>query len=66
MHGRIAALADVFDALISKRVYKAAWQEKEVLDYIKSQSGKHFDPEVVQAFDEIYDTIGAIREKYAE
>ncbi len=45
--GRIVALADVYDALISKRVYKNAWNEKEVLDYIKAQSGEQFDPEVV-------------------
>ncbi len=64
--GRIVALADVYDALISKRVYKEPWKEEEVLKYIGEQSGKHFDPDVVKAFFSIYDVIRAIREKYAE
>ncbi len=64
--GRIVALADVYDALISRRVYKEAWDEADVLKYINDQSGKHFDPEVVKAFFSIYDVIKAIRTKYAE
>lgn len=64
--GRIVALADVYDALISKRVYKSAWDEQEVLDYLKQQSGTQFDPDVVDAFFSIYDVIRAIRDKYAE
>lgn len=64
--GRIAAVADVYDALISKRVYKDAWQEDRVLEYMKQSSGSHFDPEVVDAFFDIYDIIKAIREQYAE
>ncbi|MCP4154386.1 MAG: HD domain-containing protein [bacterium] len=62
---RIVALADVYDALMSKRSYKSSWEEQDVLDYIKAQKGKHFDPEVVEAFIEIYDVIKAIREKYS-
>jgi HD-GYP domain-containing protein (c-di-GMP phosphodiesterase class II) len=64
--GRIVALADVYDALISKRIYKSAWEEKQVLEYIKNQGGKHFDPEIVEAFIEIYDIIKAIRDRYPE
>ena len=64
--GRIVALADVYDALVSQRVYKEPWSEKLTLDYIRDQSGKHFDPEVVDAFLAIYDVIAAIREKYQE
>jgi HD-GYP domain-containing protein (c-di-GMP phosphodiesterase class II) len=64
--GRIVALADVYDALMSHRAYKEPWPEPMALDYIKDQSGKHFDPEVVDAFLAIYDVIGAIREKYQE
>jgi HD-GYP domain-containing protein (c-di-GMP phosphodiesterase class II) len=63
---RIVALADVYDALVSQRAYKEAWTETMTLDYIKDQSGKHFDPEVVDAFLAIYDVIVAIREKYQE
>jgi HD-GYP domain-containing protein (c-di-GMP phosphodiesterase class II) len=64
--GRIVAVADVFDALISKRVYKDAWDEGHVLDYMKENAGTHFDPEVIEAFFEIYDVIKAIREQYKE
>jgi adenylate cyclase len=48
--GRLMALADVYDALISKRVYKEGMVHNEVFDYIKKESGKHFDPDVVAAF----------------
>ena len=64
--GRIVAVADVYDALISKRVYKDAWDEGRVLEYMKASSGSHFDPEVVEAFFDIYDIIKAIREQYKE
>jgi len=64
--GRIVAVADVYDALMSPRCYKAAWEESRVLDYIKESSGKHFDPEVVESFFSIYDIIRAIRNKYIE
>lgn len=64
--GRIVALADVYDALVSQRVYKAPWTEELTIDYLKGQAGKHFDPEVVQAFLAIYDVITAIREKYQD
>lgn len=48
IYGRITALADVFDALGSERCYKKAWPLDEVLDYIETQSGKHFDPRLVR------------------
>jgi hypothetical protein len=64
--GRIVALADVYDALISSRVYKDAWLEEDVLKYIKDGSGKNFDPDVVEAFFSIYNVIKAIKEKYAD
>jgi HD-GYP domain-containing protein (c-di-GMP phosphodiesterase class II) len=47
---RIFALVDVYDALLSDRPYRPAWTEGKVLDYIQDQSGKHFDPAVVEAF----------------
>ena len=65
LSGRIVALADVYDALICKRAYKDAWEEDRVLFYLKEQSGKQFDPELVAIFFEIYDVIRAIREKWA-
>ena len=47
---RIFAIADVYDALTSDRPYRSAWSEERAIDYICSQSGTHFDPEVVRAF----------------
>lgn len=43
-------MVDVWDALRSDRPYRKAWPEKKVLDNIREQSGKHFDPEVVVIF----------------
>jgi HD-GYP domain-containing protein (c-di-GMP phosphodiesterase class II) len=64
--GRIVAVADVYDALMSPRCYKKAWEESQALEYIKSGSGTHFDPEVVDSFFSIYDVIRAIRKKFTE
>jgi putative nucleotidyltransferase with HDIG domain len=47
---RIFTLADVWDALTSDRPYRKAWPEKKALDYIKEQSGKHFDPQILDIF----------------
>ena len=58
---RIVSLADVFDALCSKRVYKDVWEDDSVLEEIASQSGKQFDPEVVKAFFEIQPIIRSIK-----
>lgn len=48
--GRLMALADVYDALVSPRVYKDALTHDQARDYIRQQSGAHFDPDVVDAF----------------
>jgi len=63
---RITALADVYDALISPRVYKAAWPLEKVMEEIKNGRGTQFDPDVVDAFLQIQDTIHAIRMKFQE
>jgi len=47
IYGRITAVADVFDALLHKRCYKEPWPIENVVDYFKEQSGKHFDPSLV-------------------
>ena len=47
---RVFAIVDVWDALTHKRVYKDAWPEHEVLDHIREQAGRHFDPELVEVF----------------
>ncbi|HED18743.1 MAG TPA: HD domain-containing protein, partial [Gammaproteobacteria bacterium] len=64
--GRIVALADVFDALTSERPYKCAWPVEEAMTYIREQSGKHFDPDLVKNFLNILPEIVQIREKFAE
>jgi putative two-component system response regulator len=48
--GRIVAVADVFDALTHVRPYKAAWGTEDAIREITSQAGRHFDPQVVEAF----------------
>ena len=64
LSARIVAVADVYDALASKRAYKDAWEEDRVLRHMRDESGKHFDPEIVSIFFEIYDVIKAIRQKW--
>jgi putative two-component system response regulator len=56
IEGRIVALADVFDALTHVRPYKKAWPFEEAAAEIKNQSGKHFDPQIVDAFIAAYCT----------
>ncbi len=48
--GRLTAIADVFDALLMKRPYKEAWRLEDAIDYIKAESGKKFDPAIVNVF----------------
>ena len=64
--GRITALADVFDALTSKRPYKDPFSVEESLDIIKSARGHHFDPRVVDAFLDRTDEILEIRQRYSD
>lgn len=47
---RIFAIVDVFDALSNDRPYRKAWPIEKVLEYIREQSGKHFDPQIVEVF----------------
>lgn len=63
---RITTLADVFDALASRRSYKDPWPDERILEVITDASGDQFDPDVVESFMDIFDVIKAIREKYRE
>ena len=63
---RIAALADVFDALCSRRVYKDAWTEEDALAEVAAQRGKQFDPEVVDAFFEVLPRILEIKKAWPD
>lgn len=64
--GRIVALADVYDALTSKRSYKDAFSHHAARSIILEESGSHFDPDVVDAFLQAEDQFLAIRQKYSE
>jgi cyclic di-GMP phosphodiesterase len=64
--GRIAALADVFDALVSDRPYKKAWPVESAVSLIKENSGKHFEPNLVEAFLQVLPGVVEIRERFAD
>lgn len=64
--GRVVAVADVFDALTTERPYKEAWPIEKAVEFLKDQSGKHFEPRLVELFVEILPDILAIREQYSE
>jgi len=54
---RIVGLADVFDTLVTKRCYKNPYHPNVALDIIRRESGKHFDPDVTEAFFDVLDDI---------
>ena len=64
--GRIAAIADVFDALTSDRPYKQAWPFEQAVAEIRRSAGSHFDPMLVERFLAILPQVRAIHEEYAE
>lgn len=63
---RIVAVADVFDALTSVRPYKKAWSFQNALEYIQSNSGKHFDPDCVRAFEKRVDAVAQIMQELGD
>ncbi len=66
LFGRIVALADVFDALSSKRIYKDPWDDRDILSQIEKSAGSHFDPELVEIFFCRYEILRAIRTRYRD
>lgn len=66
LSARISAIADVFDALTSKRPYKEAFSLEKSYNILKESSGTHFDPMIVKAFFDAQDEIEAVYEKYKE
>ncbi len=62
IYGRITALADVFDALGSDRVYKKAWELDKIITLVQEESGKHFDPHLVKIFLDNLDEFLEIRD----
>ena len=63
---RLMALADVYDALISQRVYKKGMPHEQAVDLIREGKGQHFDPDMVEAFLEITDEFQAIAAQFAD
>ena len=64
IYGRITAVADVFDALGSKRVYKGPWPLDDILDYFRDQKGRHFDPQLVDLFIDNIEEFLDIQSRY--
>lgn len=63
IYGRILAICDVFDALGSERCYKKAWPDENIWELLREESGKHFDPALVQIFFENQDAFVLIRDQ---
>jgi putative two-component system response regulator len=66
LSGRIAALADVFDALTSRRPYKEAWSVTDAVDLIRNNRGRHFDPDLVDLFLADVDSFVRIKDAYID
>ncbi len=66
LSARLMALADVYDALITKRIYKEAIPHDDAVTIIRDGSGTHFDPEVVNVFLEVQDKFAAIARQFSE
>ncbi|MDP2792649.1 MAG: two-component system response regulator [Sulfurisoma sp.] len=63
---RLMAVADVYDALISRRVYKDGMSHEKAVDIIAASNGTHFDPDIAEAFIEIQEEFRAIAARYAD
>jgi putative two-component system response regulator len=66
IYGKITAIADVFDALTSKRPYKEPWTLEAAFELLQNESGKHFDPKLVEIFTNNAQTIKQIYETFKE
>lgn len=66
LYARCVAIADVFDALVSKRCYKSSWTPEQARTEIVSQGGKQFDPELTTLFDCHFDDFLAVMERYPD
>lgn len=65
LFARIVAVADVYDALTSKRAYKDAWTAEQVTEFLRKESGRHFDPELVDIALELEGYFRSVRARFA-
>jgi putative two-component system response regulator len=66
LEGRIAAVADAFDALTSRRVYKPAYDVEQAIKIMRQGRGKHFDPSLLDTFLDAMEEVLRIKEQYAD
>ncbi|HEY0133067.1 MAG TPA: two-component system response regulator [Nannocystis sp.] len=66
LYGRIAAIADVFDALTSSRPYKPAWSLEDALQLMRTNRGTHFDPTLIDVFFEALPEVLTIRDRFVD
>ena len=66
IYARCVAVADVFDALVSKRCYKNSWTPEQAREEIISQAGRQFDPQITKLFDEHFDEFLKVMEEYPD
>jgi len=66
LYARLTAIADVFDALSHKRIYKDAWPQEQVIALMKNERGKHFDPHLIDLFLEDFQTYQDIIKTFPE
>ncbi|MEA3512062.1 MAG: HD domain-containing protein [Campylobacterota bacterium] len=66
IYGRITAIADVFDALGSARVYKEAWDDERIFKMFKEERGEHFDPKLIDIFFDHLDEFLEVRKQFRD
>jgi len=66
LFGRVVAVADVYDALCSRRSYKEPWDEDRILEEMYQSSGTHFDPDLVEAFFSCLEMLKSISKRYPD
>ena len=66
LYARCVAIADVFDALVSRRCYKSAWDPERAREEIVSQAGQQFDPKLTALFDSHFDEFLQVMERFPD
>lgn len=66
LFGRIVAIADVYDALASKRAYKEAWDEPDILKTMEQSAGQQFDPKLIEVFFSSLDVMRSVQQRYPD